>query len=255
MDNLWLSYPLNDFRFCIPSDQYRRGCVRTQTITCDYVFVIIIIIMLIYSHYILSERSSFIPQFTDIHIYWECSNVNPFHKIAINNSIISNYRKYLMKTMICLITRAAPMETWLWLKLTHGKKLISQRKNGKHLSVSGESLRNYLRDQQYYIYHLFYSDFVVAFVILAANMILATVSLSLVHERLPDRNVYKPLPDIFLDNILPQAWALDVSEILIMIQVNCCILLILFHKHRYVHKVARNQVLQINIHCHSHENR
>lgn len=64
-------------------------------------------------------------------------------------------------------------------------------------------------------------------------MILATVSLSLVHERLPDRNVYKPLPDVFLDNISPQAWALDVSEILIMIQVNCCILLIIIHKHRY----------------------
>lgn len=72
-------------------------------------------------------------------------------------------------------------------------------------------------------------------------MILATVSLSLVHERLPDRNVYKPLPDVFLDNISPQTWALDVSEILIMIQVNCCILLIIFHKHRYV--ITYNEIL------------
>lgn len=63
-------------------------------------------------------------------------------------------------------------------------------------------------------------------------MILATVSLSLVHERLPDRETYGPLPDVFLDNVTPQDWALDVSEILIMIQVNACILLITFHKHR-----------------------
>lgn len=63
-------------------------------------------------------------------------------------------------------------------------------------------------------------------------MTLATVSLSLVHERLPDRKVYKPLPDVFLDNVKEEKWALDVSEILIMIQVNCCIVLITFHKHR-----------------------
>lgn len=63
-------------------------------------------------------------------------------------------------------------------------------------------------------------------------MTLATVSLSLVHEKLPDRKVYKPLPDIFLENVPEQKWALDASEILIMIQVNCCVLLITFHKHR-----------------------
>lgn len=73
---------------------------------------------------------------------------------------------------------------------------------------------------------------VAAFVILAANMTLATLSLSLVHERLPDREKYKPLPDIFLDNVSEEEWALSVSEYLIMIQVNCCVALITFHKHR-----------------------
>lgn len=63
-------------------------------------------------------------------------------------------------------------------------------------------------------------------------MTLATVSLSLVHERLPDRDKYKPLPDVFLDNVPEVEWALNVSEILIMIQVNCCVVLIIFHKHR-----------------------
>lgn len=71
-----------------------------------------------------------------------------------------------------------------------------------------------------------------AFVILSINFILATVSLSLVHERLPDRDVYGPLPDVVLDNVKPQDWALDVSEILIMVVVNSCIALIAVHKHR-----------------------
>uniref|UniRef100_A0A0K8TMX0 Putative conserved plasma membrane protein n=1 Tax=Tabanus bromius TaxID=304241 RepID=A0A0K8TMX0_TABBR len=74
----------------------------------------------------------------------------------------------------------------------------------------------------------------ISFVILAANFILATVSLSLVHERLPDRNLYKPLPDIFLDNVTAQDWALSVSEILIMLTVNVCVVLIILHKHRFI---------------------
>lgn len=74
-------------------------------------------------------------------------------------------------------------------------------------------------------------NFSTAFLILVANFILATVSLALVHERLP---TYAPLPDIFLDNVKPQDWALNVSEVLIMITVNFCILLVILHKHRYV---------------------
>uniref|UniRef100_T1GRA7 Uncharacterized protein n=1 Tax=Megaselia scalaris TaxID=36166 RepID=T1GRA7_MEGSC len=48
-----------------------------------------------------------------------------------------------------------------------------------------------------------------AFLILVVNFILATVSLALVHERLPD---YKPLPDIFLDNVKAQDWALNFTD-------------------------------------------
>lgn len=77
-----------------------------------------------------------------------------------------------------------------------------------------------------------FSSLFPAFVILAANMTLATVSLSLVHERLPDREKYGPLPDAFLDNVTARDWALDVSEILIMIQVNICVVMVTFHKHR-----------------------
>lgn len=73
-----------------------------------------------------------------------------------------------------------------------------------------------------------------SFVILVVNFIMATASLSLVHERVPDREIYKPLPDIFLDNIVAHEWALSASEILIMITVNSCILLVILHKHRFI---------------------
>lgn len=69
---------------------------------------------------------------------------------------------------------------------------------------------------------------------LSFNMILATVSLALVHDRVPDKETYGPLPDIVLDNLNAVSWALDVSEILIMISTYSCVVLITFHKHRYV---------------------
>ena len=68
---------------------------------------------------------------------------------------------------------------------------------------------------------------------MVVNFILTTASLAMVHERVPDRNAYGPLPDVFLDNIGGQDWALDVSEILIMIMSNSVMALIIFHKHRY----------------------
>lgn len=84
-----------------------------------------------------------------------------------------------------------------------------------------------------------------ALLFLAGNFFLATVSLSLVHDRVPDRDVYGPLPDAFLDRVQPQDWALDVSEILIMVVVNSCVLLITFHKHRFI--VMRRVFLLLSI--------
>lgn len=74
--------------------------------------------------------------------------------------------------------------------------------------------------------------FFAAFVICCINFILTTASLALVHERVPDRDVYGPLPDTFLDNVPSTSWALDVSEILIMISTTVTFGVIVLHRHR-----------------------
>nr|CAD7262445.1 unnamed protein product [Timema shepardi] len=74
----------------------------------------------------------------------------------------------------------------------------------------------------------------IAFIILVVNFILTTASLSLVHERVPDREKYAPLPDIVLDNVNAMDWALDVSEILIMIATFSSLVVLIFHKHRFI---------------------
>lgn len=76
-------------------------------------------------------------------------------------------------------------------------------------------------------------SFFFLFVCVCINM----MSLSLVHERLPDRNTTEPLNDIVLDNIAPRDWGLPVSEYLIMISTTVAMLVVVFHKHRFI--VAR----------------
>lgn len=73
----------------------------------------------------------------------------------------------------------------------------------------------------------------IALGVLTFNFILATVSLALTNQRLPDRTIYKPLPDIVLDNVATQDWALYVSEILIMISVAVTVTVLFLHRHRY----------------------
>lgn len=70
-----------------------------------------------------------------------------------------------------------------------------------------------------------------AFLFLFSNWIFTTASLALTHERVPN---YKPLPDVTLDAVTTQEWGLDVSEIIIMITVYLCVMVLLFHKHRWI---------------------
>ncbi|XP_050315832.1 phosphatidylcholine:ceramide cholinephosphotransferase 2-like [Anthonomus grandis grandis] len=73
-----------------------------------------------------------------------------------------------------------------------------------------------------------------AFIIMCFNFILTLTSLSMVHEKVPDREVYGPLPDVFLDNVPAYDWALDVSEYIIIFCVNSCMIAMVFHKHRFI---------------------
>lgn len=67
---------------------------------------------------------------------------------------------------------------------------------------------------------------------MSANFIFTASSLAMVHDRVPDRATYGPLPDIILDNVYVEDWGLTVSEVLIMIVSNLAVVLVIFHKHR-----------------------
>lgn len=85
---------------------------------------------------------------------------------------------------------------------------------------------------------------VTAFLFMVVNFILTTASLAMVHERVPDRSTYGPLPDVVLDNVGAQDWALNVSEVLIMIMSNAAMVFIIFHKHRYARKNVYTKILE-----------
>ncbi|XP_042901050.1 phosphatidylcholine:ceramide cholinephosphotransferase 1 [Parasteatoda tepidariorum] len=72
------------------------------------------------------------------------------------------------------------------------------------------------------------------FIFLAFNMAWTLTVLAIVHERMPDRTKYKPLPDIFFDVFPAVEKALDVSEVIIIISVWLTILVIIMHKHRFI---------------------
>jgi shingomyelin synthase len=75
-----------------------------------------------------------------------------------------------------------------------------------------------------------------AFLFVVGNMVLTTISLALVHERVPNRDKYGPLPDIVLDHMGQDSfdWGLYTSEILIMASSFAAFLVVLFHKHRFI---------------------
>ncbi|XP_023719587.1 phosphatidylcholine:ceramide cholinephosphotransferase 2 isoform X2 [Cryptotermes secundus] len=73
----------------------------------------------------------------------------------------------------------------------------------------------------------------IAFLIMASSFMATTMTLALIHERVPDKDV-GPLSDVFLDSVAEAAWALDVSEILIMIATTAASFVLVFHKHRFI---------------------
>ncbi|XP_063530402.1 phosphatidylcholine:ceramide cholinephosphotransferase 2-like [Cydia strobilella] len=86
---------------------------------------------------------------------------------------------------------------------------------------------------------------IISFFFLFLCVCINMMALSLVHERVPDRNTTPPLPDIWLDNVAARDWALAVSEYLIMLSTTVAMLVVVFHKHRFI--VARRCFLIIGL--------
>ena len=63
---------------------------------------------------------------------------------------------------------------------------------------------------------------------------LTALTMTVVHDRVPDMNKYPPLPDIILDNVPHIPWAFEMTEITGMALLSIWILVVLFHKHRFI---------------------
>ncbi|PIO31749.1 hypothetical protein AB205_0095070 [Aquarana catesbeiana] len=74
----------------------------------------------------------------------------------------------------------------------------------------------------------------IAFVYALFNMVLTTVMITVVHERVPPKEVNPPLPDKFFDYIDRVTWAFTVSEISGMILVGIWLLQWLFLRYKSI---------------------
>ncbi|XP_077291325.1 sphingomyelin synthase-related protein 1-like isoform X2 [Arctopsyche grandis] len=60
------------------------------------------------------------------------------------------------------------------------------------------------------------------------------VVMVIVHDKVPDMKKYPPLPDLFLDNVPHIPWAFDMCEITGSILMAIWMVVLLFHKHRFI---------------------
>lgn len=73
---------------------------------------------------------------------------------------------------------------------------------------------------------------VLSFVYFLFSSFLVSFSTVVVHNRLPDQNLYPPLPDSVLDRLPFLPWAFEVSEVVLILMFFTIFFVCLFHKHR-----------------------
>ncbi|XP_051518414.1 phosphatidylcholine:ceramide cholinephosphotransferase 2 [Myxocyprinus asiaticus] len=74
----------------------------------------------------------------------------------------------------------------------------------------------------------------ITFIWAGFNLVLTTVMITIVHERVPDKSVSPPLPDKFFDYVPRVAWVFSVTEVNGMILVALWFIHWLFLKHRAI---------------------
>lgn len=73
-----------------------------------------------------------------------------------------------------------------------------------------------------------------SFVYVFTVFLMTSFVMVIVHDRVPDTEKYPPLPDIFLDNVPYISWAFKACELIALGLGLTWIVLLFFHKHRFV---------------------
>lgn len=84
-----------------------------------------------------------------------------------------------------------------------------------------------------------------AFCYVVAVTWLTAFVMVIVHDRVPDMKKYPPLPDIFLDNVPHIPWAFDMCEITGTVLFTIWLIVLFFHKHRYVIPIFKDNILYV----------
>lgn len=71
-----------------------------------------------------------------------------------------------------------------------------------------------------------------AFLAMVFGFIINDIAIVLTHQKIPDKSLHPPLPDLALDNITKIRWLNDVADILVILSIVMSAVIITLHRHR-----------------------
>ncbi len=71
-----------------------------------------------------------------------------------------------------------------------------------------------------------------AFLAMVCGFIINDIAIVLTHQKIPDRTLHPPLPDITLDNVTKIRWLNDAADILVVLSIIMSAVIIVLHRHR-----------------------